>query len=114
MTKPEGGSRASHPPSAARREELGRWRRLGILFAVLFIVLTAARLALPNVVRNYVNHVLDQNQQYDGLIGDVTVHLWRGAYSIENIRLVKTAGLVPVPFFAARRVDLALEPRAML
>jgi hypothetical protein len=48
------------------------------------------------------------------LIGDVRLSLWRGAYSIEDIRLVKTTGSVPVPFFSARRIDLAIETRALL
>ena len=40
------------------------------------------------------------------------IHLWRGAYSIEDVRINKTTGDVPVPFFAAKRVDFALEWKA--
>jgi hypothetical protein len=39
----------------------------------------------------------------------VEIHLWRGAYSIRDIRISKTTGNVPVPFFAAKRVDFSLE-----
>jgi hypothetical protein len=42
------------------------------------------------------------------------VHLWRGAYSIEDIRLVKTTGNVPVPLFASKRLDLAIEWPALM
>jgi hypothetical protein len=47
-------------------------------------------------------------------IGDIDVHLYRGAYSIEDIRLIKTTGNVPVPLFAAKRVDLSIEWGALL
>jgi hypothetical protein len=43
----------------------------------------------------------------------VHIHLWRGAYSIEDVRINKTTGDVPVPFFAAKRVDFALEWKAL-
>ena len=66
---------------------------------------SAARLAMPWAVRQYVNRTIDRNPLYDGRIGDVTIHLWRGGYSIEDVRLDKTTGTVPVPFFAAKRVD---------
>jgi hypothetical protein len=96
-------------PTRARR-----WRRWGIVAGVLVAALVAVRLALPHFVRDYVNRTLDQNQHYDGRIGDVRLHLWRGAYSIDDIRVFKTTGSVPVPFFAAKRVDLALDTTALL
>lgn len=74
----------------------------------------AARLALPSMVREYVLRALDQNQNYAGTIGDVEVHLWRGAYSVDDVRIDKTTGAVPVPFFVAERVELALDTRALL
>lgn len=107
--QPKKEPRAERP--APRRS---RWRRAGILLLVGLALLVAVRAALPIAVRWYVNRTLDQNQLYDGLIGDVDLHLWRGAYSIEDVRLLKTTGNVPVPFFAAPRVDFAIEWRALL
>ncbi|MDB6034328.1 MAG: hypothetical protein JWM16_4666 [Verrucomicrobiales bacterium] len=69
---------------------------------------------MPWGVRNYVNRTLDRNPLYSGDIGKVRIHLWRGAYSIEDIRINKTTGNVPVPFFAAERVDFAIEWDALL
>src|SRR5690606_25535037 len=74
----------------------------------------AARIALPSFVQGYVNRTLDQHPMYEGRIGDVDLHLWRGAYSIEDVRINKTAGSVPVPLFAAERVELAIEWPAVL
>lgn len=68
---------------------------------------------MPRMLQWYVNRTIDRNPMYDGIIGDIDVHLWRGAYSIEDIRLIKTTGTVPVPLFEAKRVDLAIEWQAL-
>jgi hypothetical protein len=91
-----------------------RWRTAAVPLLVLLVVLVGARLALPSVVRDYVNHTLDRSPIYDGTVRDVTLHLWRGAYTIEDVRIVKTTGNVPVPFFAADRLDLSIEWRALM
>src|SRR6185503_19080421 len=102
---------ATAKPAKRRRS---RWRILGIAFLILIALLVAARLAMPSAIRRYVNRTIDQNPLYDGEIGDIDVHLWRGAYTIKDIRLVKTTGNVPVPLFASKQVDLAIEWHALL
>lgn len=91
----------------------GRWHRLSrrIRWSILIIavVLVSLRLALPFAVKAYVNHQLDKMPEYDGRIGDVDVHLWRGAYQIHDMEIVKTTAQIPVPFFAAEKVDLSME-----
>jgi hypothetical protein len=89
------------------------WRRAGYALLVLAVILGIARLYAPVAVQRYVNRTLDRNPMYDGKIGDVRLHIWRGAYSIENIKLIKTTGNVPVPLFAAKRVELAIEWKAL-
>jgi hypothetical protein len=96
-------------------EKLKRLRsskKLKILF-VVFLVLFAARLALPAGLKWYVNRTLDRNPDYDGQVGDIDVHLWRGAYEIEGIKIVKTSGEVPVPFFEAKSLDLSIAWREL-
>jgi Domain of Unknown Function (DUF748) len=102
-------TKASKP---ARRRS--RWRRFGLVLLVVVVVLGVVRLFLPGMVRWYVNRVLDRAEVYRGEIGDVSLHLWRGAYTIHDIRLNKTTGNVPVPFFAAKRMHLAIEWPALL
>jgi hypothetical protein len=80
---------------------------LGLLFGL-------GRALLPWGVRDYVNRTLDRNPLYDGRIGQVRMHLLRGAYSISDVRISKTTGNVPVPLFAARRVDFAIQWNALL
>jgi hypothetical protein len=99
-------------PPKKKRRRIGRFIRYALL--LLIGVGIAVRIALPSVVRGYVNRTLGQHPQYDGRIGDVDLHLWRGAYTIKDVRIIKTSGNVPVPLFAAERVELATEWPAVL
>ena len=64
-----------------------RWSRaIRITLVVLILLLVGARLAMPYAVHRYVNYKLDQLLDYDGRIGDVDIHLFRGAYSINHIQ----------------------------
>ena len=99
------------PPKDAikPRKRCGRWQWVGIILLALIGILAIARAMMPWAVRDYVNGTLDRNPLYAGEIGDVEIHLWRGAYSINDVRISKTTGSVPVPFFAAKRVDFAIQ-----
>jgi hypothetical protein len=100
-----------HRPRRGKR----RWPKvLGIAFGTLVVLLVAARMALPSFLIWYVNRTIDKNPLYDGKISDIEVFLWRGAYQIKDIRLVKTTGTVPVPLFAAKQVDLAIQWDALM
>jgi hypothetical protein len=81
--------------------------------AVLLILLGVGRALMPWAVRDYVNRTLDRNQMYKGSIGPVEIHLWRGAYSIVNVTISKRTGQVPVPLFAAKKVEFALQWNAL-
>ena len=108
------GSGARPNPGFSRHKRHRIWRRGGIVLLALVLVLGVGRAFLPKLVRDYVNRTLDRNPLYDGNIGKVQIHLWRGAYSVEDVRINKTTGDVPVPFFSASRVDFALEWKALL
>lgn len=96
------------------RKRHGLWRKLGLTLLILAAVLGALRAILPWFLRDYVNRTLDRNILYEGRIGDVEIHLWRGAYSIHNIQISKRTGNVPVPFFATKQLDLAVQWNALL
>src|SRR6185503_7633847 len=68
------------PKIGEKPRRRSRWRTVGKVFLVLAVLLVAARIALPHFVRDYVIRTLDQSPLYDGRIGDVSIHLWRGAY----------------------------------
>lgn len=81
---------------------------------VLVLLLVGARLALPYVVLRYVNKTLDELPGYSGRVADIDISLWRGAYQIKGLRILKTGGHVPVPFVSARLIDLSVEWKALL
>lgn len=110
----DGGGDGKGKAKKKPRRKRSWWRVLGILLMLLVVAVVAARLALPRFLVWYVNRTIDQNPMYDGKIRDIDVHLLRGSYSINDIRLLKTTGNVPVPLFAAKRVDLAIEWDALM
>ncbi|HZX71823.1 MAG TPA: DUF748 domain-containing protein [Rhodanobacter sp.] len=90
-----------------------RYRRhLGwvLLIVGLLVVL---RLLLPYVVRHYLNTRMDRMGDYHGQIADIDLHLWRGAYSVDGLKIVKVSGKVPVPLLDAPRTDIELSWRAL-
>ena len=119
LTHPsEAASHGSGPDAEGRttkrRKRQRRWLRFGIFLFVLALLAGVGRAMLPWAVRDYVNRTLDRNPLYAGNIGAVEIHLLRGAYSIQDVRISKTTGTIPVPFFAAKRVDFAIEWNALL
>jgi len=89
-------------------------RRFRITIVLVLIALgIGARALLPIAIRHHVNRVLARDESYVGSVGDVDVALIRGAYEIEDVRIDKRNGKVPVPFFSAEVVDLSIEWRAL-
>jgi hypothetical protein len=108
--EPEPPKEASASSSTEKTPKKRRWPKvLGISGGVLVLLLIVARLLMPWGLRWYVNGAIARSPLYMGKIGDIDVHLWRGAYSINDIRLIKTTGNIPVPLFSAKRLDLAME-----
>jgi Domain of Unknown Function (DUF748) len=95
-----------------RRNFLAR-RGLWITVGSLVVLVVAARIALPPVLKDYVNKRLAEIHGYYGHVDDIDVHLIRGAYVIKNLELLKENGKVRTPFVAADRVDLSVEWHAL-
>lgn len=85
---------------------------LRALLAALLLVL-AAQLTLPWLIRDYLNGKLADMGDYQGQISDIDLAWWRGAYRINDLRIVKTSGDVPVPLLEAPLIDLAVSWRAL-
>lgn len=87
------------------------------IFLVIILVLLAgligARLYLPYWVKDYVNKEINALEGHSGGITDVDIHLWRGAYSIHGLNIVKTGSGIDEPFVAADTIDLSVEWRAL-
>jgi hypothetical protein len=82
--------------------------------AVVVVLLVAARVALPYVLKDEVNKRLMALPHYDGQVEDVDLALWRGAYRIKGVRLVKTGVKSATPFFDGDRVDFSVQWKSLL
>ena len=109
----DGGSVRPQLPPAQKRHR--RWWRVILYILVVLLVLAGVgRAILPWGLRKYVNRTLEQSPMYQGKIGPIHVHLWRGAYSIHDVSITKTAGNVPVPFFVSKKLDFSVQWDALL
>ena len=100
------GNERTEPRPGVKKHH--RLRKLGYVLLGLIVLLCIARLMLPSFVQKYVNRTLDSNEMYSGTIGQVEIHLLRGAYSIRDIKLSKTTDYMLVLFFSAKLVDFAV------
>ncbi|UJR78159.1 DUF748 domain-containing protein [Sandaracinus amylolyticus] len=106
-------------PGHPRLRRAGRFgarlaTRTGKVLLALVVLLIAARIALPYVVEHVLNERLARLEGYHGHIDDVDMALWRGAYRIEGLRIVKTGGEQPEPFFTAPVIDISVEWESLL
>ncbi len=83
------------------------------ILLLVALVLLVAHLALPTLVRNYLNDTLADMGDYRGHVEDVDLAWWRGAYRINGLNIEKTTGKVPVPFLKAPLIDIAVSWRAL-
>src|SRR6185312_6214831 len=90
-----------------------RRRAVLIILGSLLVILIGLRIALPYILLRFVNRELQTIPGYTGRVDDIDVHLIRGAYTINSIRLDKLGGKIPVPFFSADILDLSVEWSAL-
>ncbi|MBA6099518.1 DUF748 domain-containing protein [Pseudomonas juntendi] len=91
-----------------------RYRWPLISLASLVALLVALHLALPYLVRDYLNDKLADMGDYRGHVADVELAWWRGAYRINGLRIVKTSGKVPVPLLDAPVIDLSVSWHSLI
>ena len=93
-----------------------RWwsRRVLLIVAILVVLLVVIRLALPSIVKSYLNRNLAEIGDYRGHIENVDLAIWRGAYVIRELDVVKLEDNVPVPFFRVTAIDLSVDWSALL
>jgi hypothetical protein len=91
-----------------------RRQKLLWILAAVALLLVAGRVALPYVVEDFVNRRLMALESYDGKVEEVDLALWRGAYRVNGVRIVKTGSRQPVPFFDGDRISISIEWRSLL
>jgi hypothetical protein len=99
--------------SRARRFWHGLSLAARIIIFTIIALLIVGRLAMPYAVKRYVNQKLQQLPGYAGSVGDVDIHLYRGAYSIHDVDVMKKTNNIRIPFVKADRVDFSVQWREL-
>ena len=117
MAAPLAAMRRWRKGNLTRGLRLPAFRHRGWFVALIVIAVVAIgfRIALPIMVTRYANGVLDSIPGYEGRIADVDIHLWRGAYTIHQLDIVKidvapkTGKVSRAPVLEADTIDLSVE-----
>lgn len=90
-----------------------RKRKRRIIWGSIIVGLILFRIFLPYIVLKYVNGKLENLEEYYGHVDDIDIHLYRGAYEIKDIRILKKVdkGTLKdtIPFFKSPSIDLSIE-----
>jgi hypothetical protein len=112
-THTPGKQKASRRKARTPEEKRKRKRKRRIILLSVVGVLVIFRLILPWIVLKYVNNKLANLEEYYGHVEDIDIHLYRGAYEIRGIRIVKKTEKGgkqdTIPFFSAPSIDLSVE-----
>lgn len=84
-----------------------------IIVIVVIAALVILRAMLPGLVKDYLNGQLADMGAYRGHVESVDIHLWRGAYTIHDLNIVKADGEVPVPLLRVDSIDLSVSWSAL-
>lgn len=98
-------------PALRRVRAWPRWLLISVLGLIGLLIV--GRLVLPAVVHRLINQRLAGIPGYTGYVNDVDLHLWRGAYSLHGVGILRENEGVREPFFLARHIDFSLAWREL-
>lgn len=84
-----------------------------VIPSLIIVALIALRIALPYIVKNYVNGVLAEIPGYYGQVEDIDINLYRGAYVINNLYLNRVDAESEVPFIDLEKSDISVQWNAL-
>jgi hypothetical protein len=97
------GHQHRHPRARARA------RRFLITYLVVLLVVGVLRMSLPTLLERYVNDVLGEINGHRVSLRDVDINLWRGAYEVEDLRIVRSEDPDGAPVLELPRLDLSIS-----
>jgi hypothetical protein len=93
---------------------LSRFSRRTLKVAtVVIVLLLVLRLSAALVVKYEINKRLAHIPDYSGHVDGLSLHIWRGAYSMTGVRITKSNGKVSEPFFSADRINFSVAWREL-
>ncbi len=87
---------------------------LGCILGLVLVIGLAVHFYLDVYLLKYVNRTLNNIDGYEGSVESISVHLYRGAYEIHDLKIYKKNGHIPTPFVDIAQVDLSLQWSALL
>ena len=81
---------------------------------VLVVVFVILRLAMAPVMKHFINARLEKIPEYSGSVKSVHIALWRGAYSLHDLVIMKRGGDAQDPFFRVSRIDFSVAWRELI
>ncbi|WP_430403190.1 DUF748 domain-containing protein [Fluviicola sp.] len=106
-------SRRERKKAMTPEERKKRRKKRRIIWGSILATLIIFRLLLPYIVLHYVNGKLENLEEYYGHVDDIDIHLYRGAYEIKDIKILKKvdkgAKKDTIPFFKSPSIDLSIE-----
>lgn len=89
--------------------------QFAIGLGLLLLVLICIRIALPTVAKDMINERLANMDGYQGRVEDVDIALFRGAYTLNDLLIVKqSSGGETEPFLSGEAIDLSIQWGALL
>ncbi len=99
----------SKPSRPGTRVAVRQWPRMVVkALLVLAGTLLILRLLAPYVIKDAIDRRLSHIPGYAGHVGSIGLSVWRGAYRIDGMTIVKRNGHVSEPFFSAATIDFSL------
>jgi hypothetical protein len=89
-------------------------RRIFWVAITMLIFILMLRIALPYAILWYIDKQANKMPDYQLQVEDLAVHLYRGSYTLKNLRLLKLDKHIPTPFLQVKTIDLAVEWGALL
>jgi hypothetical protein len=77
-------------------------------------VLVVVRLLLPSWIHGYLDRRIEHMGPYHGSMADIHLQIWRGSYSIQNLRIDKIGAPPNEPFLLAPHTEIAVSFRSLL
>ena len=84
-----------------------------IWVGVIALLLLITHLTLPYWLTKFLNKRLENLEGYKGHIDHVSLQLYRGAYQLHDLSIVKVDGTKQVPFVRVNEIDISLSWRAL-
>lgn len=101
----------------SKKKQHSKRKKWKIALVSIVALLIIFRIFLPFIVLHYVNKKLSELKEYYGHVEDIDIALLRGAYVINDIKLVKTGNdqgkKDTIPFFRSREIDLSVQWKAI-